>query len=59
VSPTREMVMNAAWLGEAVYPLGEAARLSHLSPLTVRRWLEGYDYKHKGERRRSQPVSYL
>jgi hypothetical protein len=51
--------MNAAWLGEAVYPLGEAARLSHLSPLTVRRWLEGYDYKHKGERRRSQPVSYL
>ncbi len=45
--------------GRGMYPLGHAARLAHLPALTVRRWIEGYDYKHFGERRRSQPIAYL
>jgi uncharacterized protein (DUF433 family) len=45
--------------GRGMYPLGDAARLAHLPALTVRRWIEGYDYKHRGERRRSQPIAYL
>jgi uncharacterized protein (DUF433 family) len=53
--------MNAkvAWTGQGAYPLGEAARLSHMPTRTVRRWLGGYDYRHKGELRRSEPVTYL
>nr|WP_294563172.1 DUF433 domain-containing protein [uncultured Rhodopila sp.] len=30
-----------------------------MPPRTVRRWIEGYDYTHKGERRRSRPIAYL
>ena len=45
--------------GRGAYPLGDAARLAHLPPRTVRRWIEGYGYKHKGERRSSQPIAYL
>jgi uncharacterized protein (DUF433 family) len=30
-----------------------------LEPQTVRRWIEGYEYQHKGERRKSAPVTYL
>lgn len=41
------------------YPIRVAARLSHLAPATVSRWVKGYDYPYKGERRRSQPVTYL
>ena len=46
-------------LGGGIYPIGFAARLAHLQPKTARRWIEGYDYTHKGERRRSQPITYL
>ncbi len=45
--------------GRGTYPLAEAARLSHLPALTVRRWIQGYDYTSKGQRRHSEPISYL
>ncbi len=41
------------------YPIGVAARLAHLAPLTVRRWVQGYTYQYQGERRRAKPVAYL
>lgn len=53
------MNVSAAWTGQGAYPLGEAARFSHMPARTVRRWLSGYDYRHKGEIRRSEPVTYL
>lgn len=46
-------------IGRGIYPLREAARLAHLPPVTVQRWIGGYNYTHKGERRRSPPITYL
>lgn len=53
--------MNAAAanLQRGTYPLAEAARLAHMRALTARRWVEGYDYRRGGERRRSEGVPYL
>lgn len=53
--------MNAAsgTVGRAMYPVAEAARLAHMRPLTVRRWVDGYDYRHKGQARHSEGVPYL
>ena len=54
--------MNAAACAEQVrgaYPIGVAARLAHLAPRTARRWVDGYEYDYRGERRRSEPVAYL
>lgn len=45
--------------GTGVYPLRVAAAYAHLPPRTVHRWIEGYDYKHKGEHRRSAPIASL
>ena len=45
--------------GRGGYPLRVAAAYAHLPPQTVRRWVHGYGYTHGGERRRSQPISYL
>lgn len=45
--------------GRGIYPLRVAAAYAHLAPRTVRRWIEGYEYTHKGERRRSAPITYL
>ena len=45
--------------GGGVYPLGVAARLAHLAPQTARRWIRGRDYVYRGDRRRSEPVTYL
>ena len=45
--------------GRGAYPLGIAARYARLPIRTARRWIEGYDYKHKGERRRSPAIAYL
>jgi uncharacterized protein (DUF433 family) len=39
-----------------VYPLPFAARLVGLDTNTARRWVQGYDYAYKGERRRSAPI---
>ena len=54
--------MNVVTAGGSIggaYPLRVAAALAHMPTRTVRRWVEGYDYTHKGERRRSAPVTYL
>ena len=54
--------VNAAARAEqarGAYPIGVAARLAHLAPWTARRWVEGYEYDYRGERRRSPPVDYL
>jgi len=44
---------------KGVYPIRIAARLAHLAPKTVTRWVEGYDYPYRGELRRSAPITYL
>lgn len=54
-----QMSANAAWTGQGAYPLREAARLSHMPARTVSRWLGGHHYRHKGEVRWSEPVTYL
>lgn len=46
--------MQLAGLG--VYTFGEAARLTHIQPAKLRRWLRGYNYKHKGETCFSDPL---
>ncbi len=50
--------MNAAvpLARDPIYPLPYAAALVGLDPNTARRWVRGYDYSHKGERRHSPPV---
>lgn len=45
--------------GRGTYPIRIAARLAHLDPQTARRWVEGYEYPYRGERRQSAPISYL
>lgn len=53
------MVAASGLDGRGAYPVAEAARLAHMRPLTVRRWVEGYDYRHKGQAKRSEGVPYL
>jgi uncharacterized protein (DUF433 family) len=54
-------MMNAAAQiqGMGIYPIRMAARLAHLAPNTVKRWVDGYDYAYKGQPRRSPPITYL
>lgn len=42
-----------------LYPLAYAAALAGLDVNTARRWVRGYSYSHKGERRQSAPVVHL
>lgn len=42
-----------------LYPLPYAAALAGLDVNTARRWVRGYSYSHKGERRQSAPVVHL
>lgn len=53
------MNAEAPTQSRGAYPIRVAARLAHLAPTTVSRWVRGYDYPYKGERRRSQPITYL
>jgi len=43
-------------IGIGIYPLHQAARLVGVEPRAVRRWLQGYARKYKGERVRSEPL---
>jgi uncharacterized protein (DUF433 family) len=45
--------------GRGAYPLRVAAAYAHMPAQTVNRWVKGYDYKHRGERRHSHPISFL
>lgn len=46
--------MSAAEFGIGAYSPSEAARLLHMQPITLRRWLYGYGYDH-GDGLREQP----
>lgn len=43
-------------IGTGIYPLHQAARLVGVEPRAVRRWLQGYGRKYRGERVRSEPL---
>jgi len=43
-------------IGTGIYPLHQAARLVGAKPRSVRRWLQGYSRKYKGDRVRSEPL---
>jgi len=43
-------------IGTGVYPLRQAARLVDAEPRAIRRWLQGYSRKYKGEIVRSEPL---
>jgi uncharacterized protein (DUF433 family) len=43
-------------IGTGIYPLSQAARLVGEEPRALRRWLQGYSRKYKGERVRSEPL---
>ncbi|MES2760504.1 MAG: DUF433 domain-containing protein [Pseudomonadota bacterium] len=43
-------------IGTGIYPLQQAARLVGAEPRALRRWVQGYSRKYKGERVRSEPL---
>ena len=43
-------------IGTGIYPLQQAARLVGVEPRAVRRWLQGYARKYKGQKVRSEPL---
>lgn len=43
-------------IGTGIYPLHQAARLVGAEPRAIRRWLQGYSRKCRGESVRSQPL---
>jgi len=43
-------------LGIGIYSVPEAARLTHISPWRIRRWLSGYSFISTGSRHSSSPV---
>lgn len=43
-------------IGSGIYPLQQAARLVGAQPRAIRRWLQGYSRKYKGERVRLDPL---
>lgn len=47
---------SSSLLGAGIYSIPEAARLTGVSGARIRRWLKGYDFRAKTQRRHSQPV---
>lgn len=43
-------------IGTGIYPLHQAARLVGAEPRALRRWVQGYSRKYKGESVRSEPL---
>jgi uncharacterized protein (DUF433 family) len=43
-------------IGTGIYPLHQAAKLVGAEPRALRRWLQGYSRKYKGEHVRSEPL---
>jgi uncharacterized protein (DUF433 family) len=43
-------------IGAGIYPLHQAARLVDAEPRAIRRWLQGYTRKYKGQNVRSEPL---
>jgi uncharacterized protein (DUF433 family)/DNA-binding transcriptional MerR regulator len=57
----RTDIMNAVspqteFVGIGLYTINEAAKLLKSSPRTIRRWVEGYDYRRNGEKAHSTPL---
>lgn len=48
--------MTGVQFGVGAYTPGEAARLLHMQPVTLRRWLYGYDYDHHGAQGEQPPL---
>jgi uncharacterized protein (DUF433 family) len=48
--------MTGPAFGVGAYTPAEAAKLLHMQPKTLRRWLYGYDYDHWGEARQQPPL---
>ncbi|HVU34913.1 MAG TPA: hypothetical protein VHE61_15880 [Opitutaceae bacterium] len=44
------------FVGAGIYSIPEASRLTDVSAARIRRWLKGYDFQGKKERRHSNPV---
>jgi uncharacterized protein (DUF433 family) len=44
---------NSPWIGVGVYSIPQAARLSGVPSQRIRRWVRGYSYAYKEERRES------
>lgn len=47
---------NPSLLGAGIYRIPQAARLTGVSAARIRRWMRGYDFRGKKERRHSDPV---
>ncbi|MFC0133596.1 DUF433 domain-containing protein [Massilia eurypsychrophila] len=43
-------------IGTGIYPLHQAARLVGAEPRALRRWVQGYSRRYKGEQVRSEPL---
>lgn len=48
--------MTTKFIETGIYTIPEAARLTHVSPWRIRRWLRGYEFQAKHGRHRSEPV---
>lgn len=44
------------YIGQGVYSLTEAERLSQIPRARIRRWMEGYEFVSRGKRRMSPPI---
>jgi uncharacterized protein (DUF433 family) len=44
------------WFGLGLYTTADASRLLGLPAAKIRRWMAGYDYEHRGERRYARPL---
>lgn len=44
------------FIGRGLYSLSDAERLTRIPKARIRRWLEGYTYRYRGERKRSRPI---
>lgn len=44
------------FIGWGVYTISEAARLTNIPVLRIRRWVKGYEYRVEDEMRRSEPI---
>lgn len=47
---------QAEFVGVGLYTINEAAKLLKSKPRTIRRWVEGYDYRRNGEKAHSAPL---
>lgn len=50
--------MSIEFIGLGLYSVPEAARLTAVSASRIRRWLNGYSYRSKGETHQSAPLWY-